>query len=103
MKESDIDVILQGAKEKYAGAKPKDHLRQRTAVRGPRFEGVHLHLGHDPRAHFPVLPANRTENWERWHKSLKRECIRPLTPLTLDDGMLLIETYVDYCNTPGDF
>jgi len=23
---------------------------------------------------------------ERWHKSLKRECIRPLTPLTLDDA-----------------
>ncbi|MFZ1139334.1 MAG: hypothetical protein WAN76_09155, partial [Candidatus Sulfotelmatobacter sp.] len=23
---------------------------------------------------------------ERWHKSLKRECIRPWTPLTLDDA-----------------
>jgi putative transposase len=36
---------------------------------------------------------------ERWHKSLKRECIRPLTPLTLEDASRLIQTYVDHYNT----
>jgi putative transposase len=36
---------------------------------------------------------------ERWHKSLKRECIRPLTPLTLEDGRRLIQLYVDHYNT----
>src|SRR5690348_14041417 len=36
---------------------------------------------------------------ERWHKSLKRECIRPLTPLRLDDARRLIEIYVDHYNT----
>ena len=36
---------------------------------------------------------------ERWHKSLKRECIRPLTPLTLEDARRLIQTYVDHYNT----
>src|SRR6202158_1180921 len=36
---------------------------------------------------------------ERWHKSLKRECIRPLTPLTLDDARRLIQSYVDHYNT----
>ena len=36
---------------------------------------------------------------ERWHKSLKRECIRPLTPLTLDDARRLIQIYVDHYNT----
>jgi putative transposase len=35
---------------------------------------------------------------ERWHKSLKRECIRPLTPLTLDDARHLIQVYVDHYN-----
>jgi len=36
---------------------------------------------------------------ERWHKSLKTECIRPLTPLTLEDARRLIESYVDRYNT----
>jgi group II intron reverse transcriptase/maturase len=36
---------------------------------------------------------------ERWHKSLKSECIRPLTPLTLEDARHLIQTYVDRYNT----
>jgi hypothetical protein len=32
-------------------------------------------------------------------KSLKRECFRPLTPLTLDDARRLIQIYVDHYNT----
>jgi len=35
---------------------------------------------------------------ERWHKSLKSECIRPLTPLTLEDARRLIQSYVDHYN-----
>jgi hypothetical protein len=33
---------------------------------------------------------------ERWHKSLKRECIRPFAPLTLEDARRLIQIYVDH-------
>ncbi|MFY9532289.1 MAG: integrase core domain-containing protein [Candidatus Acidiferrales bacterium] len=36
---------------------------------------------------------------ERWHKSLKSECIRPLTPLNREDARRLIQTYVDHYNT----
>src|SRR5207302_5394490 len=32
-------------------------------------------------------------------KSLKSECIRPLTPLTLEDARRLLQTYVDRYNT----
>ena len=35
---------------------------------------------------------------ERWHKSLKGECIRPRTPLSLDDGRRLVEGYVEHYN-----
>ena len=35
---------------------------------------------------------------ERWHKSLKGECIRPVTPLSLEDAKRLIEQYVDRYN-----
>src|SRR5205814_9233643 len=36
---------------------------------------------------------------ERWHKSLKGECIRPGSPLSADDARRLIQNYVDHYNT----
>jgi hypothetical protein len=35
---------------------------------------------------------------ERWHKSLKSECVRPGTPLSLEDAKRLIQQYVDRYN-----
>jgi putative transposase len=35
---------------------------------------------------------------ERWHKSLKSECIRPGTPLSLEDARRLVKGYVDHYN-----
>ena len=35
---------------------------------------------------------------ERWHKSLKSNCIRPGTPLSLDDARRLVEGYVEHYN-----
>src|ERR1043165_9667007 len=35
---------------------------------------------------------------ERWHKSLKAECIRPGAPLSLDDARRLVEGYVRHYN-----
>ena len=35
---------------------------------------------------------------ERWHKSLKSECIRPGTPLSLDDARRLVAGYVEHYN-----
>jgi len=35
---------------------------------------------------------------ERWHKSLESECIRPGTPLSLEDARRLVEGYVEHYN-----
>jgi len=35
---------------------------------------------------------------ERWHKSLKGECIRPGTPLSFEDARRLVEGYVEHYN-----
>jgi putative transposase len=35
---------------------------------------------------------------ERWHKSLKAECIRPGTPLSLEDARRLVKGYVEQYN-----
>ena len=36
---------------------------------------------------------------ERWHKSIKAECIRPRTPLSLEEAVRVVDQYVDYYNT----
>ena len=35
---------------------------------------------------------------ERWHQSLKRECIRPNSPVSLNDARRLVEKYVTEYN-----
>jgi Integrase core domain len=35
---------------------------------------------------------------ERWHKSLKGECIRPRTPLSMEDARRLVKGYVEHYN-----
>jgi len=45
----------------------------------------------------PYYPQSKG-NIERWHKSLKSECIRPGTPLSLDDALRLVQAYVEHYN-----
>ena len=44
-----------------------------------------------------LAPSIRWEI-ERWHKSLKRECIRVGTPLSPEDSRRLMESYVEHYN-----
>jgi putative transposase len=45
----------------------------------------------------PYYPQSKGKI-ERWHKSLKGECIRPGTPLSLEDPRRLVEGYVEHYN-----
>ena len=36
---------------------------------------------------------------ERWHKTLKIECIRPKTPLSLEDARRVVGEFVTHYNT----
>lgn len=36
---------------------------------------------------------------ERWHKSLKCECVRPKTPLTREDARRMVTAYVEHYKT----
>jgi putative transposase len=97
MKEADVEMILERAKEKYPAAKPRI-----ISDNGPQFMARDFKefIRISGMTHVRTSPFYPQSNGkiERWHKSLKGECIRVLTPLTVDDARRLIEGYVDHYN-----
>ncbi len=41
----------------------------------------------------------RNGKLERFHKTIKTECIRPGVPLSLDDARRIVEKYIEHYNT----
>jgi len=97
MKEVDIELILQRAKEKYPEARPRI-----ISDNGPQFiaRDFKEFIRISGMTHVRTSPYYPQSNGklERWHQSVKSECIRPLTPLTLEDARRLLQRYVDYYN-----
>lgn len=93
MTEAEIEVILERAREKYPGAKPRI-----ISDNGPQFiaRDFKEFIRIAGMTHVRTSPGYPQSNGklERWHKSLKSECIRPGTPLTREDALRLIHTYV---------
>ena len=98
MTEAEIEIILQRAREKYPEAKPRI-----ISDNGPQFiardfkEFIRI-AGMTHVRTSPYYPQSNGKI-ERWHKSIKRECVRPGTPLTPEDGRRLIQDYIDRYNT----
>jgi len=97
MKESEVEIVLERAKEKYPAARPRI-----ISDNGPQFmardfkEFIRL----SGMTHVKTSPYYPQSNGkiERWHQSLKKECIRPKTPLDLDDARRLVGEYVEHYN-----
>jgi putative transposase len=90
MREADTEVILQRAREKYPEAKPRiisDNGPQFIARDFKEFTRI------SGTTHVRTSPYYPQSNGklERWHKSRKSECIRPGTPLSLEDAKRLIQ------------
>ena len=98
MLESDVEIILERAKEKFPEARPRI-----ISDNGPQFiakdfkEFIRL----SGMTHVRTSPYYPQSNGklERFHKTLKGECIRPKTPLSLDDARRLVAEYVTHYNT----
>ena len=98
MREAEIEMILERAKEKYPEAKPRI-----ISDNGPQFiaRDFKEFIRISGMTHVRTSPFYPQSNGklERWHKSLKSECIRRLTPLSVEDARRLIQSYVDRYNT----
>ena len=93
MTEADIEIILQGAKEKYPEARPRI-----ISDNGPQFiaRDFKEFIRISGMTHVRTSPFYPQSNGkiERWHKSLKRSG----TPLSLEDARRLVEGYVEHYN-----
>jgi transposase InsO family protein len=97
MREAEIEIILERAKEQYPEAKPRI-----ISDNGPQFlaKDFKEFIRISGMTHVRTSPYYPQSNGklERWHKSLKSECIRPGTPLSPEDARRLIQHYVDHYN-----
>lgn len=98
MTEAEVEIILQSALEKFPGVRPRI-----ISDNGPQFiakdfkEFIRIaqltHVRTSP--HYPESNGKI----ERWHGSLKRECIRPKTPLSLEDARRVVAEFIEHYNT----
>ena len=98
MREADVEIILEAAKEKYPDTK-----QRLISDNGPQFiaKDFKEFIRISGMTHVRTSPYYPQSNGklERWHKSLKSECIRPGVPLTPEDARRLIQRYVEHYNT----
>jgi putative transposase len=97
MTEADVEIILQRAREKFPQARPR-----LISDNGPQFiardfkEFIRL-CGMTHVKTSPFYPQSNGKI-ERWHGTVKRECIRPRTPLSLEDARRIVSEYVGHYN-----
>ncbi len=98
MTEADIELILERAKERFPEARPRV-----ISDNGPQFiaRDFKEFIRISGMTHVRTSPFYPQSNGkiERWHQSLKRECLRPGAPLSLEDARRLVSGYVDHYNT----
>jgi len=98
MVESCVEIIIQRALEKYSSIKPRI-----ISDNGPQFIANALKdfIRQVQITHVKTSPYYPQSNGkiERWHKSLKGECIRVKTPISFDNAQLCIDKYIQHYNT----
>jgi putative transposase len=98
MEEIDVETIIQRAREAYPDAKPRI-----ISDNGPQFiaKDFKEFIRIAGMTHVKTSPYYPQSNGkiERWHKTIKGECIRVLVPLTLDDARRIVAEYVVHYNT----
>lgn len=97
MTEADVEIIVQRAKEKFPDVQPRI-----ISDNGPQFiaKDFKEFIRVAGMTHVRTAPYYPQSNGkiERWHHTLKRECIRPGVMLSLEDARLVVDEYIDHYN-----
>lgn len=97
MKEVDIEIIIQRAREAFPGVKPRI-----ISDNGPQFvsRDFRVFIRICGMTHVRTSPYYPQSNGklERWHKTLKVTTIRPHCPQDADEARQLVSSFVDHYN-----
>ena len=97
MREPDVEILLQHAKEQFPDAHPRI-----ISDNGPQFiaKDFKEFIRISGMSHVRTSPYYPQSNgkMERWNGSIKSECIRPGVPLSLEDAQRMITQYVQVYN-----
>jgi len=97
MEESDVQIVLQRAREAFPNAKPRI-----ISDNGPQFiaREFKVFIRIAGMTHVRTSPYYPQSNGkiERWHKTLKGESIRVRVPLSLDEARRIVTEYVAHYN-----
>ena len=98
MTEVDVEQIVQRARERVPGASPRI-----ISDNGPQFvaKDFKQFIRLCGMTHVRTSPYYPQSNGkiERFHRTIKGDCIRPQTPLSLDDARRIVADYVAHYNT----
>src|SRR5436309_9285803 len=98
MEEGDVETIIQRAREAYPDARPRI-----ISDNGPQFiakdfkEFIRI-CGMTHVKTSPYYPQSNGKI-ERFHRTIKGDCIRTQTPLSLEDARRIVADYVEHYNT----
>jgi transposase InsO family protein len=97
MKEADVEIILQRAREKYSQVAPRV-----ISDNGPQFiaKDFKEFIRISGMTHVRTAPYYPQSNGkiERYHRTIKEDCIRPGVILSLTDAREVVEKFVDHYN-----
>jgi putative transposase len=97
MTESEVETIIQRARERFPGERPRI-----ISDNGPQFIAKDfkefIRICGITHVRTSICYPQSNGKMERWFKTLKGECIRVKTPLCLADARRFIEEYVAHYN-----
>jgi len=97
MKEVDVEIIVQRAREKFPAARPRV-----ITDNGPQFiaKDFKTFIRIAGMTHVRTSPYYPQSNGkiERWHKTLKTTTIRPKAPSSLEEARSVVTTFVEHYN-----
>ncbi len=97
MTEGDVEIIIQRAKEKHPLATPRIISDNGPQFISKEFKAFVALCGMTHVKTSPFYPQSNGKI-ERFHKSYKMECVRPKTPLSMEDAIRETEKYVNKYN-----
>jgi len=97
MTEQDELVILQRAREKFPGETPRIITDNGSQFLAKDFKEFIRICGMTHVRTSPYYPQSNGK-LERFHGSIKGECLRPGTPISLEDAVRIVGRYVDHYN-----